>query len=889
MPPRQQKDSTLAGSTTTGGDNSSDDNFKVVIRVRPPLPRELESQNVFENIIKIDESHKEITVSENLSMGTDAEELYNHHTFTFDYVYDQNSKQAEVYSRTAREAVFSTLEGYNATIIAYGQTGTGKTYTMEGFTSDEKRGIIPRATEEIFNYIQTSGNPKTKFLVRASYLQIYQENVSDLLKPDRTHLTIREDKKKGVYVDNLSEWVVRSPTEIYQLMDRGTKVRATGSTNLNDFSSRSHAVFIIIVEQHEQIAYDHNGDEIDFEEYRNILAETGKFDGELRESFKIGKLNLVDLAGSERVRYSGATGRRLEESKKINKTLSALGNVIAALTDPKGRQHIPYRDSKLTRLLEDSLGGNCKTTMMAMISPALEAFGESLSTLKFVHRAKSIKNQAQVNEDLDQRALLRRYEQELKKLRGELAAKNKNIVDKKRLLELEQEKKRAEDDKKAAISALTQKTEEFLKEQQTKRDLENRIATMQSQLLVGGEKIEETPMFKNLVKQEHARVHRIYLNKLQALERERQSIEEDKAQVDRYKQLLLKQRDIMIALTARLNERDEYILNLQEELDAYDRHQKMLEDTLTKKTEVILQYENAIRNGGDLGAAVALSQQTNTFEDDNRKLSSTVNHLNLKLKKLQDENERLQQQVRDDAFRPKLNNGYDSYSSNATDSPKSSQPDKQQLQVLKQQCITKEKEKQALKTILETRVVPELEKIFIQVGQLADKRNNTQVEEARNIISDLSDLLNASIAAIAIRKPNQTGSQSSNNNNNNSSIIINQSQNGTTGFSINTSSNSSINKSNISSYNGTSNGTTTTNNNPVLLQPSSTRSSMFHPSYSTATTPTSTTAGSSYNNQQQVPHHFLYSGYGSDRSTSSNVSMGRVSNSSSVFSNNFTD
>ena len=169
---------------------------------------------------------------------------------------------------------------------------------------------------------------------------------------------------------------------------------------------------------------------------------------------KVGKLNLVDLAGSERVRVTGATGKRLEESKSINQTLSCLGNVIAALTETKQRSHIPYRDSKLTRLLEDSLGGNCKTTMMAMISPTHEAFAESVSTLKFATRAKKIKNEAKINEDVDQRALLRKYEVELRKLKEQLAKKNETIVNNEVLLQLEKEKKRAEQDKAAAITAL---------------------------------------------------------------------------------------------------------------------------------------------------------------------------------------------------------------------------------------------------------------------------------------------------------------------------------------------------------------------------------------------------------------------------------------------------
>ena len=160
-------------------------------------------------------------------------------------------------------------------------------------------------------------------------------------------------------------------------------------------------------------------------------------DGQNRQ-VKVGKLNLVDLAGSERVNVTGATGKRLEESKSINQSLSALGNVIGALTQPKNRTHIPYRDSKLTRILEDSLGGNCKTTMIAMISPSYDSFNESLSTLKFATRAKKVKNEAKINEDMDNKALLRKYELELKKLRALLETKQQNVVDKGVLLNMEQ-------------------------------------------------------------------------------------------------------------------------------------------------------------------------------------------------------------------------------------------------------------------------------------------------------------------------------------------------------------------------------------------------------------------------------------------------------------------
>ena len=548
---------------------------------------------------------------------------YSTHTFAFDYVYDQNAGQKKVYDNTARTVVESSLQGYNATIFAYGQTGTGKTFTMEGFNSHgsvEARGIIPRAIEQIFSHISKNASPRMRFLVRASYLQIYNEQISDLLKPERSNLVIREDKKRGVFVDGISEWVVRSPAEIYGLMERGGAVRATGETKMNEYSSRSHSVFIVIAEQSETVYVDDHGTEMSPEEFQKFMHGRGvrreqemvKLEDHVKQSFKVGKLNLVDLAGSERVRLSGATGQRLEESKQINKSLSALGNVISALTDTKGRQHIPYRDSKLTRMLEDSLGGNCKTTMMAMISPALESMVETLSTLKFANRAKNIRNEARVNEDLDQKSLLRKYERELRKLRAELEARSKNVVDKRRLLELDEQRRRAEADKMAAIRALEARSLEFMQEKEEKKKLEQRIAMLMGQMIRGdrspgvnsenstalskGTKEElvlsgSAPEIQVMMKQQQDKLRQEYEGKLAEIERERETIEEEKAQVDRYKQLLLKQRDIMIALTQRLVERDEQIMQLQDELDAYDRHQKELEEKLDEKTAMLIKFQ----------------------------------------------------------------------------------------------------------------------------------------------------------------------------------------------------------------------------------------------------------------------------------------------------------
>lgn len=261
-------------------------------------------------------------------------------------------------------------------------------------------------------------------------------------------------------------------------------------------------------------------------------------------------------------------------------------------------------------MLEDSLGGNCKTTMMAMISPAAEAMTETLSTLKFANRAKNIKNEAKVNEDLDQKSLLRKYERELKKLRAELEERSKNVVDKRRLLEMDEQRRRAEADKMAAIQALEKRSREFLQEKEEKKRLEQRIAMLMSQMirsergnesggnLIGGMgnsphdmNASGPPEIQVLMKEQHDRLRQEYEGKLADLERERESIVEEKAQVDRYKQLLLKQRDIMIALTQRLVERDEQIVSLQDELDAYDKHHKELEEKLDEKTAKLIKFQ----------------------------------------------------------------------------------------------------------------------------------------------------------------------------------------------------------------------------------------------------------------------------------------------------------
>ncbi|KAK6828106.1 hypothetical protein PG987_011447 [Apiospora arundinis] len=292
--------------------------------------------------------------------------------FTFDRVFDMQSQQSTVFDYSIKPTVDDILNGYNGTVFAYGQTGAGKSYTMMGTSieDEEGKGITPRIVEQIFSSIMAS--PGTiEYTVRVSYMEIYMERIRDLLQPQNDNLPVHEEKNRGVYVKGLLEIYVSSVQEVFEVMRRGGNARAVAATNMNQESSRSHSIFVITITQ------------------KNV--ETG--------SAKSGQLFLVDLAGSEKVGKTGASGQTLEEAKKINKSLSALGMVINALTDGKS-SHVPYRDSKLTRILQESLGGNSRTTLIINCSPSSYNDAETLSTLRFGMRAKSIKNKAKVNAEL---------------------------------------------------------------------------------------------------------------------------------------------------------------------------------------------------------------------------------------------------------------------------------------------------------------------------------------------------------------------------------------------------------------------------------------------------------------------------------------------------------
>ncbi|GAA0153821.1 microtubule binding motor protein [Lithospermum erythrorhizon] len=344
------------------------------------------------------------------------------HAFTFDYVFGNGALPAsKIFDECVASLVDALFHGYNGTVLAYGQTGSGKTYTMGTNYNghDQQEGVIPKVMEAIFSRVESTNS--TEFLIRVSFIEIFKEDVFDLLdsnhalsKPDglgvvkqtvlsRTPIQIRETASGGITLAGVTEAEVRTKEEMASYLFRGSVARATASTNMNSQSSRSHAIFTICLEQ-------------------KGISSNSSSDGVVDDILRA-KLHLVDLAGSERAKRTGADGMRLREGIHINKGLLALGNVISALGDERKRKeggHVPYRDSKLTRLLQDSLGGNSKTVMIACVSPADTNAEETLNTLKYANRARNIQNKAVINRD-PTTAQLQRMRSEIEQLQAELS------------------------------------------------------------------------------------------------------------------------------------------------------------------------------------------------------------------------------------------------------------------------------------------------------------------------------------------------------------------------------------------------------------------------------------------------------------------------------------
>ncbi|VDO56086.1 unnamed protein product [Haemonchus placei] len=314
----------------------------------------------------------------------------------FDKVYGPSTTQERIYAEMVSPQVDRVLAGYNCTLFAYGQTGTGKTYTMEGgrgerssYKDDPTTGIIPRAVEHIFEELEKSHVCDTL-------------SIHPIQRPNQlSGINFRRPVKKGIPI-NCCELPVKNRSEVYALLKRGAEKRTTAATLMNMNSSRSHSIFIVSVVIRENTP---NGEEL----------------------VKQGKLNLVDLAGSEHIGRSGAEGKRAKEAGNINQSLLTLGRVITALTT--SAPHVPYRESKLTRLLQDSLGGSTITSIIATLSPASSNYEESISTLEYAARAKSIRNHPECNQKLSRKALLKEYNEEIEKLRRDLrTAREKNGI-----------------------------------------------------------------------------------------------------------------------------------------------------------------------------------------------------------------------------------------------------------------------------------------------------------------------------------------------------------------------------------------------------------------------------------------------------------------------------
>ncbi|POO03725.1 Kinesin-like protein [Trema orientale] len=367
----------------------------VAVRVRPAVSEESSAGTYW----KVDDNR----ISLHKAHGTPLSGI----SYAFDHVFDESCSNSMVYDVLTKDIIRAALEGFNGTAFAYGQTSSGKTFTMNG--SEKDPGIIHRAVEDIFERIQMISD--REFLIRVSYMEIYNEEINDLFAVENQKLPIHESLERGVFVAGLKEEIVNNAEQVLKLLESGEANRHFGETNMNVRSSRSHTIFRMVIES--------KGKDTNFSS--DYLSS---------DAIRVSVLNLVDLAGSERIAKTGAGGVRLKEGKHINKSLMVLGNVINKLSDgAKNRGHIPYRDSKLTRILQPALGGNAKTSIVCTIAPEEVHVEETKGTLHFASRAKRIANCVQVNEILTDAALLKRQKLEIEELRMKLQGSHAEVLE----------------------------------------------------------------------------------------------------------------------------------------------------------------------------------------------------------------------------------------------------------------------------------------------------------------------------------------------------------------------------------------------------------------------------------------------------------------------------
>ncbi|TNJ26956.1 Kinesin-16 [Giardia muris] len=542
-------------------------NFRVCVRVRPLVEREIRAGET--GVIRLFPEGTSLELVEPIISGMVDPAAYSHHLFSFDRVFGPTDGQEVVYEQQCRQAVLSVLEGFNATILAYGQTGTGKSFTISGTPGDV--GIIPRAVDDIFAYVREHG--PDNFSLRMSYLQIYNERLQDLLDTCTKNLKIREHQGQhglSIYVDQLSEYQLKNSNEVARLLEYGGRNRKVGMTHMNIESSRSHTVFSLTVEQY-----------LD--------------DG----ATLVSKLNIVDLAGSERITTSRVTNERLLETKKINLSLTALANVISALIDAERgkRNHIPYRDSKLTKLLQDSLGGNCKTILVANVTPSAGSYQETLNTLKFADRSKQIRNTARVNERVDSKLLLKRYEQEIASLKKELNSLGSAP---------EPDDNLSPEERTRLYGEVEQKSREVVEERTAIRKLQSRMTLLEGYLNRGRETGTEGTSSNQKAGD--------WISKLNLIEAERRELLNEKQCVEQYRAMLVKQKEAIVALTSRLGELDEQLANTRDKIEEADEDQQELEAELSQLQRAV--YAAAVAAGLNPKTVVdATGNVSNSFCD----------------------------------------------------------------------------------------------------------------------------------------------------------------------------------------------------------------------------------------------------------------------------------
>ncbi|KAK2964348.1 putative Kinesin-II 85 kDa subunit [Blattamonas nauphoetae] len=557
-----------------------EDNVQVVVRCRPLSQKEVDAK------YKMCVHMNRATGSIRIVRPKDSQSSGNpEHTYTFDHIYPPDATQTSIYDETCRRIINSVMDGFNGTIFAYGQTGTGKTHTMTGYPGDP--GVIPRSFQHIFSHIEQADKTK-QFLVSVSYLEIYREKIQDLLskKENAVDLPIKEHPKSGVYVKDLTIVVCKDPKMMEAVMQKGSDNRVVAETKMNKTSSRSHSIFQISVE----------------------CADLSQLDKDGNPIVRVGRLNMVDLAGSERQSKTEATGDRLMEAIEINKSLLTLGTVINMLTK-KNPGHIPYRDSKLTRLLQDSLGGNAKTVMIANLGPAEYNYDETFSTLKYATRAKQIKNKPMINSAND--PLVLKMQEEIAELKRmlemqkqgdvvyqqdtEMIERLKRELDenaKEEKSALESDKKRLEEERKKIEEDLKKRQAEVDKEKEERARIKSKLEKMQAKVIKGGSKFQELQELRRKDKQEYE--EQLAQQRLQTEEAEKQKEKLRKEREEAKRQLdakVVAEIDLKKQFSSAQDELKTKSKQLESLLNEYKKAKKIHEDTRNDIEELQNDFE----------------------------------------------------------------------------------------------------------------------------------------------------------------------------------------------------------------------------------------------------------------------------------------------------------